>query len=141
MIPFTLQDVAGYFQRGKAPIALLSILRATVRIFNFGVERANRLRRFVLVTRDYASGSKVPDIAAKYECSPHTVLRHARIAGLSKRPKSPVPGRKNGILADYIAGKPIAAIAKQYGVNQSRVSQIASDAGVLRRQFNSRGEK
>lgn len=129
---FTLADVAAYFQFGKAAASLLAILRLPMRVFNFSVERGNRLRRFVLITRDYSNGLKVDDIAAKYECSRHTVLRHARIAGLAKRPKSPVPGRKDGILADYNAGNPVSEIAKKYGVSIGLVSRIATEAGVNR---------
>lgn len=132
---FSFHDIASYFQRGKAPQALLAILRSPMRVFNFGVERMNRLRRFVLVTRDYARGVPVKDIAEKYDCARGTVLRHARIAGLAKRDKSPVPGRKEGILADYIAGMSIQDIADKYDVVPSRVSQIAREAGVLRRKF------
>lgn len=132
---YTLRDVASYFHNGRAHKTLLSILRAAVRVFNFGAERANRLRRFVLVTRDYAQGVKVKDIAIKYECSRGTVMRHARIAGLAKRDKSPVPGRKEGILTAYVAGEPIAKIAANHRVSVALVSKIAGEAGVLRRKF------
>lgn len=132
---FNFSDIGAYLSTGRAAQALIAILRAGTRVFDFGVERANRLRRFMLVIRDYARGDKVQDIADRYECSRGTVMRHARIAGLAKRDKSPVPGRKAGILADYVAGEPVQKIADKYDVAPSRVSQIAKEAGVLRRRF------
>src|SRR5262245_21116428 len=82
---FTFQDVTAYIKNGTASRALLAILRATTRVFDFGYERANRLRRFRLVTRDYSKGIPIDIIAAKYDCSRSTVHRHVRIAGLEKR--------------------------------------------------------
>jgi len=135
-----LQDAADYLRTAKAPKPLLSIMNAVKRIFTFTHERANRLVRFTRVVRDYKNGVMVDDITSRYGCSKHTVLRYARLAGCSKRPRGFDPKIKEAAMSLYKMNRPVAEIAARLGVSEAYVSKTASELGVQRRTFKRRNK-
>lgn len=134
---YPLQIAADYIRTGKVPRGFFAFIRQVRRIFTFTQERANRLIRYIEITRAYKAGKPVREIEAKYGCSRQTVLRYARLAGLPKRPKGDVD-RKAAIIAMYQQQKPIAEIAARLGVSQALVSKTATEAGINRRNFKPR---
>ena len=94
----TLAIAAEYVRTTRAPKVFFSFIEQIKRIVTFTQERANRLVRYVRITRDYRSGVMVRDIEARYGCSRNTVLRYARMAELPKRPKTDDPERRAKII-------------------------------------------
>lgn len=135
----TLHDAAEYVKNNKRSSLLMTRFLALVkRIFNWEVERSNRLNRFIEITRSYKRGERVEDIAKRYGCDRGNVLRYARMAGLDKRPKGLPVETREAVLADYRLGLPIADIAKLHGVSISYVSTVATKAGIGRHPMRKR---
>lgn len=128
----TLKDAAEYVKSGKRTSLFLRFLALVRKIFNWEVERSNKLNRFIEITRAYKRGEKVEDISKRYSCNRSNVLRYARMAGLDKRPKGISAETRKKVLADYKLGLPIADIAKLHGVSLAYVSTIANKAGIGR---------
>lgn len=128
----TLQDAADYVKDGKRTSLLMRFLALVKRIFNWEVERSNRLNRFIEISRAYKRGERVEDIAKRYGCNRSNVLRYARMAELDKRPKGLSGETREAVLADYKLGLPIADIAKLHGVSIAYVSMTANKAGIGR---------
>lgn len=96
-------------------------------------ERGRRHQRALEISMRYASGDEtVEDIAADYGCAKGTILRHARMAGLPKRPKCFPAEIRAGVIEDYKNGIPIAEIAGTYSVSPAYVSRVATDEGINR---------
>lgn len=128
----TLTDAAEYVKNGRRTSLLTRFLALVKRIFNWEVERSNRLNRFIEITRAYKRGERVEDIAKRYGCNRSNVLRYARMAELDKRPKGISDETRKAVLADYKLRLPIADIAKLHGVSIAYVSMIANKAGIGR---------
>lgn len=131
----TLAYVGQFVQTGRAKKTLLRLLQRVRDVFSFTQERANRIKRFVLIVGAYKRGQLVQDIEAEYGCSRHTVLRYARLAGLAKRPRGFDPSIRKATIALYQQGKPIAQIEAQLGVSQAYISKVATEEGINRRNF------
>lgn len=128
-----LVDAANYIRTAKAPAGLLAFVGTIKRIFTFTQERANRLARYIAVTRAYKNGQPVKDIQNKFGCSPQTVLRYARLADLPKRLKHLPREIREAVLKDYKNPKlSVAQIAKLHGVSPTYVSNAANEAGISR---------
>lgn len=127
-----LEDAANYVRTSKASSTFLAFVKIIKRIYTFTEERANRLTRYVAITRAYKSGRSVESIVNKYGCSRNTVLRYARLAKLPKRPKHLPVEIKKAVIADYRLGLPVADIAKLHDVSISYVSTIAHKEGLSR---------
>lgn len=132
MSDLTLRSAAEYVRTAKAPAILLRFMQLVRRVYTFTQERANRLTRYVIITRAYKAGKPVRDIETKYGCSRGTVLRYARMAELPKRPKHLPLEIRAAVLKDYRAGMPIADIAKLHDVSPAYVSKTANDEGIGR---------
>lgn len=130
----SLRNAAEYVRTSKAPAALLSFLQIIRRVYTFTQERANRLIRYVVITRAYKAGKPVRDIEGKYGCSRGTVLRYARMAEIPKRPKHFPKEIRNAVIADYKNPKtiPVAEIAKLHDVSPAYVSKVAREEGISR---------
>lgn len=128
----TLKDAAHYVKTSKVSELLLTVLGAVKTIFTFRQERNNRINRYVLITREYAKGTKVADIIDQQGCSRQTVLRYARLAGLEKRPKHFPDEVRKGVIADYKAGLSVAEIAMLNNVSPAYVSKVAREEGISR---------
>ena len=128
----TLRSAAEYVRTSKAPAALLSFLQLIRRVYTFTQERANRLTRYVVITRAYKAGKPVRDIEGKYGCSRGTVLRYARMADLPKRPKHFPEEIRKGVIRDYKAKLPVADIAMLHAVSPAYVSKVAREEGISR---------
>lgn len=127
-----LQTVADYILKGKGPSLLLNILKNVKSIFTFTQERANRVKRFVRIINAYKAGVPIKKIEEDYGCTKSTVLRYARLVGLSKRDKGFNSDIKKATLSLYKDGVPIAQISAQLGVSQAYVSKEAKAAGISR---------
>lgn len=128
-----LVDAANYIRTAKAPAGLLAFISTIKRIFTFTQERANRLARYVAVTRAYKNGQPVNDIRHKYGCSHQTVLRYARLADLPKRPKHFSADIRKAVLKDYADPKlSVLQIAELHDVSPAYVSKVAREEGVSR---------
>lgn len=130
--PLSLRAAAEYVRTAKAPAALLSFLQLVRRVYTFTQERANRLTRYVVITRAYKAGKPVRDIEGKYGCSRGTVLRYARMAELPKRPKHLPDEIRKAVIKDYKAEVPVAMIAKLHDVSPAYVSKTAREEGISR---------
>lgn len=128
----TLKHAANYVRTSRAPRTFLAFLQTIRRIFTFTQERANRLTRFVAITRAYKSGQAVREIEAEYGCARSTVLRYARLADLPTRPKHFPADVRKAVIADYKAEVPVATIASQHGVSPAYVSKVAREEGISR---------
>jgi transposase-like protein len=128
----TLNDAAEYVKNGRRTSLLLRFLALVKRIFNWEVERSNRLNRFIEITRSYKRGERVEDIAKRYGCNRSNVLRYARMAELDKRPKGISNETRKAVIADYKLGLPIGDIAKLHGVSIAYVSTVANKSGIGR---------
>ena len=128
----TLRSAAEYVRTSKAPAALLSFLQLIRRVYTFTQERANRLTRYVVITRAYKAGTPVRDIESKYGCTRGTVLRYARMAELPKRPKHMPAEIRAAVIRDYKAKMPVADIAKLHDVSPAFVSKTAREEGISR---------
>lgn len=100
-------------------------------------ERGKRVERILLIAQRYAAGAKTQKIADDFECSPHTVIRIARVFEIPKRERGNVYLKKACIKA-YKRGLPIVGIASKLKRSEAWVSKIAGERGILRRQFKSR---
>jgi hypothetical protein len=133
-----LKAAADYVRTSRGPAALMSFLRSIRSIFDFREERANRLSRYVLITRKYLKGDPVADIETEYGCSRSTVLRYARLAGAPTRPKHFPAEIRKAVIADYqlkIGDDPVFSveqIAAMHDVSPAYVSKIAREAGISR---------
>ena len=132
MSRLTLNDAAEYVKNGRRTSLLLRFLALVKRIFNWEVERSNRLNRFIEITRSYKRGERVEDIAKRYGCNRSNVLRYARMAELDKRPKGISNETRKAVIADYKLGLPIGDIAKLHGVSIAYVSTVANKSGIGR---------
>jgi hypothetical protein len=130
---FTLSDAAEYVKNGRRASLLTRFLALVKRIFNWEVERSNRLNRFIEITRAYKRNEPVEAIAKRYGCNRSNVLRYARMAELDKRPKGVSDETRKEVLSDYRLGLPIADIAKLHGVSIAYVSTVANKAGIGRK--------
>jgi transposase-like protein len=129
----TLQAAADYITTSRASAALKTILASVKRIIDFRVERANRLTRFIAITRAYKSGEAVTAIAARYGCDKTTVLRYARMAGLPKRPKHFAADVRTEVIRDYRDRRlSVKQIAERNSVSAAYVSKIARAEGISR---------
>lgn len=116
-----------------APKSLIrNLFNSVKRVFNFAEERTNRAVRFFHVLTAYKAGQPVDSIATQYECSKTTVLRYARIAGLSKREKKRKVSKED-VIAAYKTGRMVADIAREFDISPSRVSTIATENGINRK--------
>ena len=132
----TILDAAQFIKTGVALAELSNlILTPDHTTIDFEAERANRPPRFIEIVGDYRNGIPVADIIAKYHCCRGTVLRYARLAGLSKRPKGFGPARRAQVIALYQLNRPIAEIAAACGVSTAYVSKTAVEEGINRRVF------
>lgn len=139
---WTLDTAAEYLRTKEASTSFLDAIGRIERTLTFGQERVNRVARFLEIARAYAAGVAVAEIEKQHDCSRHTVLRYARLAGLPKRPKDFGEATRLSALALYREGRPIAEIAEKLGVSQAYVSKLATAEGINRRDFSgSRGEK
>lgn len=127
-----LQDAARYVRKDSAPVELRSLIASIKRIFHFPQERANRLARYVVITRAYAKGEDVNRIASRFGCSRGTVLRYARMAGLPTRPKHFGAAVRRAVIRDYKVKMPVAEIARLHEVSPAYVSKIAREEGISR---------
>lgn len=128
-----LVDAANYIRTLKAPAGLLAFVGTIKRIFTFTQERANRLARYIAITRAYKGGQPVKDIHQKYGCSPQTVLRYARLADLPKRAKHLPEEIRKAVLADYKNNElSVIQIAGLHDVSPAYVSKIAREEGISR---------
>lgn len=128
-----LTDAADYIRTARAPAGLLAFIATIKRIFTFTQERANRLARYIAVTRAYKQGQAVKDIQQKYGCSPQTILRYARLADLPKRPKHFPADIRKAVLKDYADPKlSVVQIAERHCVSPGYVSKVAREEGVSR---------
>lgn len=134
----TLQDAADYVKNGKRTSLLMRFLAIVKRIFNWEVERSNRLNRFIEIALAYKRGERVEDIAKRYSCNRSNVLRYARLADLEKRPKGVPSETRQMVLDDYKLGMPIADIAKLHGVSIAYVSTAANKMGIGRHPMKKR---
>ena len=125
-----LKDAANYIKRRNAPLPALVV--SIKRVLKFPQERANRLARYIIITRAYAKGEDVARIADRFGCSRHTVQRYARLAGLPTRPKHFPHAVRAAVLRDYRRKLPVAAIARLHDVSEAYVSKIAREAGISR---------
>ena len=130
----TIQTAAEFVRTGKTSVELGRLLPGS-EIVDFEAERANRPPRFIEIAGEYRDGVPIVDIVKKYQCSRGTVMRYARLAGLSKRPKGFALDRRKQVLALYRDGRPIAEIAAVAGVSPAYVSKTAVEEGINRRTF------
>jgi uncharacterized protein YerC len=131
-VAWNLQAVADYVRTGlKGRGGMLAFMSQVRDVYTFTHERANRLVRFVRIVHDYRSGTPVRDIEAKYGCSKHTVLRYARQAGLSPRPRRDAD-LHSAIVTLAKQGKSQAQIAKACGCSTALVSKVESANGIAR---------
>lgn len=128
----TLADAAQYVRNGRRTSLLTRFLALVKRIFNWEIERSNRLNRFIEITRAYKRGERVEDIAKRYGCNRSNVLRYARMAELDKRTRGISDETRKAVLADYRIGLLISDIAKLHGVSTAYVSMIANKSGIGR---------
>lgn len=135
---WTLQDAADYWSNSKAPKPLIAIILAVRRVFNFDQERSNRLARFIKVVNAYKLGMPVDKIQEQFGCSKFTVLRYARLAGLSKRERGFDPKIKSSTIEMYRDGKSLDEIQALLGVSKAYISKTAVEAGINRRNFKKR---
>lgn len=126
-----LEEAARYV-RGETR-SLPALVASIRRIMNFPAERANRLARYIVVTRAYENGEHVDRIVNRYGCGRTTVLRYARLAGIAKRPKHLPEEIRRSVLREYRAGVPVATIALTHDVSQAYVSTVAGKEGLTRR--------
>ena len=138
MTRLTLNDAVEYVKNGRRPAMMVHFLSLVKRIFNWEVERSNRLNRFIEITRSYKRGEPIDAIAKRYGCNRSNVLRYARMAELDKRPKGISNETREAVIADYRLGLPIADIAKLHGVSVAYVSATANRVGIGR---NPHGKK
>lgn len=134
-IKLTLQAAADFVRTSRGPALLLRIIKRFSSIFDFNVERQNRISRYVKITRAYARGKSVRDIESEFGCSKHTVLRYARMAELPRRQRGFDPEIRKKAIALYNQERPIAEIAALLGVSQAYVSKLATKEGINRRKF------
>jgi len=127
-----LQDAADYIKGEKTPRDFRSLLASIKHVFHYPYERANRLARYVIITRAYEKGEDVNRIAKRYGCTRGTVLRYARMAGLPKRPKHFAAKVRRAVIRDYKAKMPIADIARLHEVSPAYVSTVARQSGISR---------
>ena len=135
MTGLTLRDAAEYVRTSRAsraPSLFLRLILTIKHIYNFTQERANRLVRYVVVTRAYKAGKPVREIQAKYGCSLNTINRYARLAELPKRPKHFPEEIKKDVIADYKKGLRVAEIARLHDVSPAYVSRTAREMGISR---------
>jgi transposase len=134
----TLKHAAEYVRTSKAPKAFFRFIDQIRRIISFTQERANRLRRFIVITRAYRNGDQVRDIEERFGCSRQTVLRYARLAGLAKRPKHFPQDIRAAVIADYKemnGNRPrfsVTELAALHDVSPAYVSKIAREEGISR---------
>src|SRR6187402_1986704 len=126
-----LSDAAKYVT-GKRTEPLPALVASIKRILKFPQERANRLARYVVITRAYQKGESVDQIRTRFGCSRHTVLRYARMAGLPLRPKHFPKEIRRAVIRDYKAKMPVADIARLHEVSPAYVSKIAREEGISR---------
>jgi len=138
MTAINLRHVGNYVRTGQAPRALLAVLRKVKSIFTFTQERANRLKRFIRVVHAYKAGVPIKKIEDDYGCCKGTILRYARLSGLSKRPKGFEPDVRRAVIALYKDKVPIATIQARLGVSQAYISKTATEEGINRRNFKAR---
>lgn len=128
-----LMDAANYIRTARAPAGLLAFIGIVKRIFTFSQERANRLARYVAVTRAYKQGEPVRNIIERYGCSPQTINRYARMADLPKRPKHFPLNIRKAVITDYGDTKlSVVQIAERNNVSPAYVSKIAREEGISR---------
>jgi transposase-like protein len=127
-----LQDAARLVQGKRTPHGLQAMIAKVKRVLRYPYERANRLARYVVITRAYQKGEDVNRIAKRFGCGRGTVLRYARMAGLPVRPKHFPAAVRRAVLRDYRRGDPVAEIARLHEVSPAYVSTAARQAGILR---------
>lgn len=126
-----LQDAANYI-KGSARRDLPALVISIKRILKFEEERANRLARYIVITRAYQKGEEVNRIADRFGCRRGTVLRYARLAGLPTRPKHFPAKVRRAVIRDYKRKVPVAQIARLHEVSAAYVSKIAREEGISR---------
>jgi hypothetical protein len=126
-----LKDAAKYVA-GKRTEPLPALVASIKRILKFPQERANRLARYVVVTRAYQKGEDVNRIASRFGCTRGTVLRYARMAELPKRPKHFAIDVRRAVIRDYKADMPVADIARLHEVSPAYVSKVAREERISR---------
>lgn len=125
-----LQEAANYIKDPKAPLPKL--VASIQRILDFPRERANRLARYIVVTRAYGAGEPVSRIVSRFGCTRGTVLRYARMAGLPTRPKHFPADVRRAVIRDYKKRMPVATIARLHDVSMAYVSKLAREVGISR---------
>jgi len=131
---FRLDQVATYIKTGKAPPALVRLVRSNKEVISFLAELENRPPRMLAVVKDYEAGMKVRDIAEKYGCARGTIHRYVKLAGIKTHGPggSYGPEKRKAVLRLYRAGVPLTDIAEQEGVSQPYISTAARKAGLYR---------
>src|SRR4051812_9484976 len=93
------------------------------------VDHARRHQRMQEMLVKYSLGVNVQEIAAQYDMSIGTVNRHARNAGLDKRPKAKLAKELKEQLISDIGTMPQKEIAEKYNVSDAYVSHEAKKIG------------
>lgn len=127
----TLTEVADFLRNKTMPNGLRILFNKMKRIFNFTIERNNRVVRFKKILEEYDAGIPLKKIVENYGCSRSTVLRYARIAGRPRRPKSDDPQRRAMIIG-HKAKLPQSEIARLCGCSIGLVSMVEHEAGLKR---------
>lgn len=115
----------------------MAAIDAVRRVATFTEERHNRLARFVRVVAAYRSGRPVDLIARDYGCTRGTVVRYAKMVGLSRGQSlvRTTAETRAEVVKLYLAGAPIKEIARQCDVSEAYVSRTATEEKINRRKF------
>lgn len=100
-----------------------------MRRLSYQVDQSRRQERMQEMLFKYENGTPVDEIAAQYDMHRSTVLRHARNAGLDKRPKTKLSNEKKALLIADIGTMPQQEIAEKYNVSDAYVSHEAKKIG------------
>lgn len=133
----TLRDAAEYWA-GKKSVTVRKILSSMDSIFTFDKERANRIKRFLTIVREYHYGVPLTKIMKDHGCSKGTIIRYAKMAGLPARGqnlKKMSREKRKALIALYKQGKPVAEIAAALGISSALVSRTATEEQINRHKF------
>ena len=104
----------------------------TLNPLSLQTERGRRAQRSLTIIQLYEKGELVNEIADYFECSKNTILRHARFAGLPKRPKCFPTEIRNAVIRDLQRKRTYKAISVAHGVSQAYISKVATEEGLQR---------
>lgn len=100
-----------------------------MRRLSYQVDQSRRYERMSEMLLKYERGMHVNEIAAQYDMSRNTVMRHARNAGLLKRPKTKLTHESKNLLINDIGLISQKEIAEKYNVSEAYVSHEAKKLG------------